>query len=574
MGNSASRVGDKGGRLGSLDDELVQRDGREGANAVAALTGAEDYSVWVELRVSCRKLQNRDVTSLSDPMAVLFKRAQTGMWEEVGRTEVVANNLNPVFIKSFSILYQFEHIQRMKLCIYDVDSVGDPARIALRNQDFLGQAEFALSEVVSNSQGKKELSLVNTGRRMSGKSMVVVQYEEQSKLSDEVTLSISASGILSKKKPPSTVLVVSKAQEGGAWQPVARSEVQHNTDAPRWRHLKVSLRNLCNGDMERPLKLEVFSFRSSGSRTVLGEAQASLMELQDLSDGGTLTLGRQKKKKSALTGELHVDGVFITSRPSFLDYIASGFEISFLVAVDFTISNGRPTNRASLHYLDPMGRYPTPYEEAIQGVGEVLEFYDSDRLFPTWGFGGMLPTGVSHCFALNGNDMWPECAGVEGIRSYYRKALMEVGLAAPTLFAPVIGAAMHCAKRDVGKAKYYCLLILTDGIIKDMEDTVRAIVAASSLPLSILIVGIGTADFSKMEALDSDRRLLEADGRKAQRDIVQFVEFNRFKGRGEALAAELLEELPGQFLAYMRYHNMEPLTELQRRDAEGPTPTV
>ncbi|CAD7698646.1 unnamed protein product, partial [Ostreobium quekettii] len=83
-------------------------------------------------------------------------------------------------------------------------------------------------------------------------------------------------------------------------------------------------------------------------------------------------------------------------------------------------------------------------------------------------------------------------------------------------------------------------------------DTVRAIVAASSLPLSILIVGIGTADFSKMEALDSDRRLLEADGRKAQRDIVQFVEFNRFKGRGEALAAELLEELPGQFLAYMR----------------------
>eukprot|EP00803_Ostreobium_quekettii_P007428 evm.model.scf_3620.1 EVM.evm.TU.scf_3620.1 scf_3620:9911-12475(-) len=94
MGNSASRVGDRGGRLGSLDDELVQRDGREGASAVAALTGAEDYSVWVELRVSCRKLQNRDVTSLSDPMAVLFKRAQTGMWEEVGRTEVVANNLS------------------------------------------------------------------------------------------------------------------------------------------------------------------------------------------------------------------------------------------------------------------------------------------------------------------------------------------------------------------------------------------------------------------------------------------------------------------------------------------------
>ena len=37
-------------------------------------------------------------------------------------------------------------------------------------------------------------------------------------------------------------------------------------------------------------------------------------------------------------------------------------------------------------------------------VGEVIQFYDSDRQFPAWGFGGKLPGGtVSHCFNLNGN---------------------------------------------------------------------------------------------------------------------------------------------------------------------------
>lgn len=37
-------------------------------------------------------------------------------------------------------------------------------------------------------------------------------------------------------------------------------------------------------------------------------------------------------------------------------------------------------------------------------VGEVIQFYDSDKHFPAWGFGGKLPGGtVSHCFNLNGS---------------------------------------------------------------------------------------------------------------------------------------------------------------------------
>ena len=45
--------------------------------------------------------------------------------------------------------------------------------------------------------------------------------------------------------------------------------------------------------------------------------------------------------------------------------------------------------------------------------------------------------------------------------------------------------------------KYFVLLILTDGLINDMQNTVDAIVAASTLPFSIIIVGVGTADFTR-----------------------------------------------------------------------------
>ena len=48
------------------------------------------------------------------------------------------------------------------------------------------------------------------------------------------------------------------------------------------------------------------------------------------------------------------------------------------------------------------------------------------------------------------------------------------------------------------------------GIINDMDSTIESIVAASALPLSVLIVGVGNADFSQMEGLDGDRRKLRS----------------------------------------------------------------
>jgi hypothetical protein len=48
------------------------------------------------------------------------------------------------------------------------------------------------------------------------------------------------------------------------------------------------------------------------------------------------------------------------------------------------------------------------------------------------------------------------------------------------------------------------MLILTDGIINDLEKTIDEVVAGSVLPLSIIIVGIGNADFDQMDQLDAD----------------------------------------------------------------------
>ena len=55
---------------------------------------------------------------------------------------------------------------------------------------------------------------------------------------------------------------------------------------------------------------------------------------------------------------------------------------------------------------------------------------------------------------------------------------------------------------------------------------------ASILLLSIIIVGLGNADFDAMDELDGDIVLLTApDGPMAAQDIVQFVPFRDYLGK-------------------------------------------
>ena len=89
----------------------------------------------------------------------------------------------------------------------------------------------------------------------------------------------------------------------------------------------------------------------------------------------------------------------------------------------------------------------------------------------------------------------------------YRQCIPQVVLWGPTHFAPIIQKTSEHAQQAVAAGAgniYYVLLILTDGAITDMPQTTNAIVAASHLPISIIIVGVGNADFSSMNILDGD----------------------------------------------------------------------
>ena len=264
----------------------------------------------------------------------------------------------------------------------------------------------------------------------------------------------------------------------------------------------------------------------------------------------------------------------LTSTPSFISYLRSGMNINLTIGIDFTGSNGTYTDYRSYHYLN---NGMNDYEKAIRSCGDILAYYDDDQLFPCFGFGftfknsdlnNNLGRGKYDKFnyPINRNEQDPNIHLIDNVLVEYRKFITEIKLSGPTNFAPMIRDLNNEVKKNLSDGLvmgYNILLILTDGQIDDLNDTIDEMVEASFLPISVIIVGIGNGDFTSMDILDADENpLYDRRRRKADRDLVQFVPFNQFKNDPAKLAEQVLEEIPRQVVEYYQHKGIKPLDDI------------
>ncbi|XP_031566337.1 copine-8-like isoform X2 [Actinia tenebrosa] len=520
----------------------------------------------VEIHVSCRDLADMDVFSKSDPFVVMYTQGiGTKEWREFGRTEYIMDNLNPDFVKTFVIHYFFEEVQKLKFEVYDVDKKST----RLEDHDFIGSAECTLGSIIGENGGRLEKALTNKDFNKS-RGKIILTCEELSACKDVVTIQFRGHKLDKKdffgKSDP--FLVFYRYNEDGSFTAVHRTEVIKNTLNPTWKELTIPSRALCNGDYHRAIRVECYDWDRDGGHDLIGIFSTTLKEL---TSNPNLTFElihpkkQSKKKNYKNSGTISILHAKVEQQPSFLDYIRGGMRINFIVAIDFTASNGDPRNSNSLHFMNPYE--PNLYVKALTSVGSICEDYDTDKMFPALGFGAKLPPSwqVSHDFSLNGVPENPFCDRVDGVIAAYYNSIQNVKLYGPTNFAPVIWRTVNIAKGSEQQRPgedYFVLLILTDGIISDMEQTKAAIVEAASYPISIIIVGIGPADFDAMEELDGDTVRLSSRGRYAERDIVQFVPFRDYLENGaiaqDVLAKEVLAEVPDQLLSYTKSRGLKP----------------
>uniref|UniRef100_A0A8C1IPY9 Copine family member IX n=1 Tax=Cyprinus carpio TaxID=7962 RepID=A0A8C1IPY9_CYPCA len=434
----------------------------------------------------------------------------TKEWREFGRTEVIDNTLNPDFVRKFVLDYFFEEKQNLRFDVYNVDSRSSN----ISKHSFLGQTFCTLGEIIGSSGSRLERVLSGIPGKKCGS--IIFTAEELSNCRDIATMQLCANKLDKKdffgKSDP--FLVFYRSNEDGTFTICHKTEVIKNTLNPVWQPFTIPVRALCNGDYDR-------------------------------------------KKKYVNSGTVTLLSFKVESEYTFVDFI-----------------RGNPSQPTSLHYMNPYQL--NAYAMALKAVGEIVQDYDSDKLFPAYGFGAKLPPDgkISHAFPLNSDCENANCVGIEGVLEAYYDCLRKVQLYGPTNFAPVINQVAQCASEVTDGSQYFVLLIITDGVISDMVQTREAVVTAASLPMSVIIVGVGPAEFDAMEELDGDEVRVSSRGRAAERDIVQFVPFRDYIDRSgnqvlsmARLAKDVLAEIPDQLLSFMKSRGIEP------RPALSPSPT-
>uniref|UniRef100_A0A674PQ01 Copine family member 9 n=1 Tax=Takifugu rubripes TaxID=31033 RepID=A0A674PQ01_TAKRU len=461
---------------------------------------------------------------LSNLMVVLYVQGLgTKEWREFGRTEVIDNTLNPDFVRKFVLDFFFEEKQNLRFDVYNVDTKSSN----FSKHDFLGQTFCTLGEIIGSLGSRLDRMLSGIPGKKCG--TIIFAAEELSNCRDIATMQFCANKLDKKdffgKSDP--FLVFYRSNEDGTFTILTMC---HHSG-----HFTTSYRELSRGQNQFNV-YEVLNPKKKG-----------------------------KKKKYINSGTVTLLSFKAESEYTFVDFIRGGTQLNFTVAIDFTASNGNPSQPTSLHYMSPYQM--NMYAMALKAVGEIIQDYDSDKLFPAYGFGAKLPPDgkISHAFPLNSNPENPNCMGIDGVLEAYFQSLRMVQLYGPTNFAPVISQVARCAAEVTDGSQYFVLLMITDGVISDMIQTKESVVNASSLPMSIIIVGVGPAEFDAMEELDGDNVRVSSRGRVAERDIVQFVPFRDYIDRSgnqvlsmARLAKDVLAEIPEQLLSFMKSRGIEP----------------
>jgi hypothetical protein len=172
------------------------------------------------------------------------------------------------------------------------------------------------------------------------------------------------------------------------------------------------------------------------------------------------------------------------------DLISSGLRLKLSIGIDFTGSNGHPLDQNTLHCI--IDDKPNDYERVIRSIGNILSNYNNEKLYPVYGFGALLNNYdqvASMCFNINFQNN-PEIYSIDNVLKVYRQNLEKLTFSGPTYFSPILNKVINDIKRKDKKnnIEYNILMILTDGVIDDIQETIDALVEGSFLPLSVIII--------------------------------------------------------------------------------------
>ncbi|RMX40585.1 hypothetical protein pdam_00019932 [Pocillopora damicornis] len=531
----------------SLQSKLVQN------GHVTLQTNAFQNKRKVELFIECTDLVQLDTFSRTDPMCVLYAK-RLGQWMEYGRTESIPNMSHPKFVETFIIEANSTVYPRLRFSVFDLANFTSKD---LRKHDFVGSIEIELDALLESSCG----TLIRTLRvpgDVKSRGYIHIYVDDVRDDKTNVRLHFGATNLEKKGllgKCDSFFEVNRLLPRSNHHHPVYRSEVVTRTACPKSVTRGTTRVKNATPRASSPRGLTSLKL----TFPLFGSLHRAVKQVDIVNPKKQI-----KNKRYSNSGILRILHCYVDKQFSLIDYVRGNCIIRMVCAIDFTISNGPPLTQDSLHTMD---EEKNEYSQTLKSIGKVLSSFEKDKKIAAYGFGAQAcSTGaLPYMFALDSETGKPELENVEAVVDAYWKRLEDVKLGGPTHLAPIIQGIAAYAEKEVSQcSQHYTIgLVIVDGIVNDVDHLIDVLVDVERSPLSIVVVGVGPADFRLMNELFSrNRRQLRSKGGKtASRINTDFLSLRRHAanpGVNDSMARDVFANISQQIVTFFKSKGIVP----------------
>lgn len=138
-----------------------------------------------------------------------------------------------------------------------------------------------------------------------------------------------------------TFYEIHRAKKGdlNSYYHIYTSSIKDGDKVPEWEPHTINMGLLCSNDYQLPFMFFVF-IKVNDEEIEIGRTKTCV---EDMIKGRTMDLGKGQ--------QLSIEKFNILTMPQITDYLRSGWQISFSIAIDFTGSNKSIEHEGSLHSI-------------------------------------------------------------------------------------------------------------------------------------------------------------------------------------------------------------------------------
>ena len=491
----------------------------------------------------------------------------------VGETENVKNQSSPVYSRHIRIDYLSYSSQILKVQLWE-SSKG--------SNSMLGDSQIFLKQVIQTESSSK-IPIISSEGTLKGEVLISWSKVKIDKSAYCITincLNVKNTDIFGKIDPfvklyrPYDSHVTYNDHESipdSLWCLVYQTEVAKSDLNPKYGSFVISNWNLNRGNPNVLIKAEIWSHSVIGRHKMIGCSQTALSKVLSGPDRFLNTFDKKGKYSGTVSFVKFDQKRSLTLK----EHKESGVSVRVFFAVN--CSTSMEVFNKKKEVSPGSENSDTEIGKAIKTLEKVLSSISSGGRIGFLGFSALLNGCSSTSFSFNGNIRNPAISSPESALDLYDSLYKNLVPSKPTRIEPLIERMRLMVKyQDRNKKKVYTVLVvLTDGDINDQLKCVDRLVETSLDPVSILFVGIGKTDFSKIEYLETGierrsthatnkqttqrdlSRLKDSKGKQGCRSIVKFVLYQNYAEKPKELEEAIVRELSRQM---NEYYNAEKVT--------------